>query len=250
MFRELEKVQTSERIVEEIIRLLSDRKLKPGDPLPPERELAQELGVSRVALREAITSLALLGIVEKKWGKGNFISQQLNSSIVESFTKHLIISRQLEIFEIMEARLALESEIAAFAALRRTEEDIQAITSALQKYLNASRMSLKRVEYDKELHYAISKAAKNKMLESLQSAIMGKVFDVIKITTRLGIAYKDTEEEHERIVKAIVDGDPEEARNQMAKHIIRAIVRIFGSEKKLEDEVSERVKILEEKFNH
>jgi len=244
LFEEIDKTQTSEKIVEEIVKLISSGKLKPGQALPPERELASRLGVSRVALREAITSLALLGIVEKRWGKGNFISEQLNLSIVQRFTKHLIISKQLEIFEVMEARLAIESELAAFAALRRTEEDIERIQKALDKYLNTSRKSIKRVEYDKELHFAIAKAAKNSILESLQNAVMNKAFEVIKITTKVGIAYKNTEEEHKRIVTAIISGNPELSRIEMTKHLLMATERVFSSEKVLDKAVSERLQCL------
>ena len=241
LFEAIDKTQTSEKIVEEITSLITKGKLKPGQALPPERELAMQLGVSRVALREAITSLAILGIIEKHWGKGNFISENLNLSIVQKVTKHLIIAKELEIFEVMEARLTLESEIAALAALRRTEEDIQRIVKALDKYLGTSRKSINRVDYDEELHFAIAKAAKNSILESLQNAVMKKAFQVIKITTKMGIAYKYTEEEHKRIVDAIVKGDVELARKEMTKHILMAIKRIFKSKKSLDEEVEERL---------
>lgn len=243
-FETIDKTQTSEKIVERIINLISEGRLQPGQALPPERELARQLGVSRVALREAITSLAMLGIVEKRWGKGNYVSEKINASVAHSFTKHLIISKQLEIFEVMEARLTLEGEIALLAALRRTDEDIQRIQKALDKYLSTSRKSINRVEYDKELHFAIAKASKNSILESLQSAVMDKAFHVIKITTKLGIAYKDTEEEHKRIVEAIIKGDSELARIEMIKHLLRAIKRIFMSERVLDAEVSERLNYL------
>lgn len=248
MFQEVERTQTSEKIVEMIVELISQGKLKPGEALPPERVLAQQLGVSRVALREAITSLGILGIVEKKWGKGNFISENVNKAIAQSFTKHLIISKQLEIFEIMEARLAVESEIAALAAARRTEDDIEKISKALNDYLEASRMSIRRVEFDKELHNAIAKAAKNKILEDLEHAIMSRSFEVIKITTRLGVAYKNTEEEHKKIVEAILEGNPERARKEMHKHIVNAIERIFKNEKNLEPEITERLECLKNRF--
>ncbi|WP_448376948.1 FadR/GntR family transcriptional regulator [Fervidobacterium sp.] len=246
MFETIDKTQTSEKIVEEIINFISNGRLKPGQALPPERELATQLGVSRVALREAITSLAMLGIVEKCWGKGNFISENVNLSIVQKVTKRLIISKELEIFEVMEARLVLESEIAVLAALRRNEEDIQRILRALDKYLNTSRKSINRVDHDKELHFAIARAAKNAILESLQNAVMEKAFQVIRITTKIGIAYKDTEEEHKRIVDAIINGDPELARQEMTRHVLMATQRIFKSKKSLDMEVAERLNKLVE----
>lgn len=248
MFPEIERSPTPRKIVEIVMKLISDGKLKPGQALPPERVLAEQLNVSRVALREAIASLGVLGVVEKRWGMGNFISQNVNMSLVENFTRHIVLSRQLEIFDVMEARLVLECEVAALAAARVTDEDVAKLTMVLNEFLQTSRKSFRRIEIDRKLHNAIAKVARNEFLESLQGAIMGRVFEVIKITTRLGSAYEATEEEHKKIVDAIVSRNVSGARRAMFEHLVNATERIFTAEGEVEPEIGRRLDCLRTKI--
>ncbi|CUU03291.1 regulatory protein, gntR family, partial [Candidatus Kryptobacter tengchongensis] len=111
-------------------------------------ELAKMFNVSRVVVREAISGLALLGIVQKKWGKGNYISDDINLSLIHNSIKHLVVLKEQEIMDVLEARMAVECELVSLAAKRRTEEDLFKLKTALDNYLKGTRGTLRKLELD------------------------------------------------------------------------------------------------------
>ena len=109
-----------EEIAAKMLAQIEEGVLRPGDRLPPERALAEEYGVSRTAIREALRSLEMMGCVESHVGEGTFIKAPSLSDIVDPFS--MIIAQNGRMgSELIEARLILETEIAALAARRRTE---------------------------------------------------------------------------------------------------------------------------------
>ncbi|WP_041081108.1 FadR/GntR family transcriptional regulator [Thermotoga profunda] len=246
MFNKIEKVQTANEIVNQIISSISKGELQPGSLLPSERDLAQMFNVSRVVVREAISALSLLGIIQKKWGKGNFISENVNLSLIRNSVKHLIVVKEQEVIEVVEARMAVECELAALAAVRRTSTDLNRLKKALDDYLKSSRESPKRVELDLSFHMTIAEIARSRILEGLQKVLSEKYFSIMQIGTRLDDAMKSAEQEHTQIFEAIRNSDEAMAREVMRSHLVRLARRIvthlknIGDEKTLEDIHSER----------
>jgi len=113
------------KIVEQVRDLIKEGKLKPGDKLPPEQTLAEKFGTSRPSVREALSALEILGITESRGGKGNFIRNNLNSLLYEQKFKEL--EEEESPFELLEARKAVETEIAGLTAKKATREEIAAI---------------------------------------------------------------------------------------------------------------------------
>ena len=222
MFKKIRARRMYMDIVEQIQQLIKEGKLKPGDKLPSERALAEKLGVSRPPLREALAALEILGVIETRGGKGNVIKNSFDSI---SFRKRL---RQLEKeespFEILEARKAIEVQVAAIAAKKATKEDIEAIKKSLDKLRESEEDISQAMQADREFHINIAKAAHNSILFStmtyLMEALKEKLWMKLKEKTwnRPGHFQRNLKD-HEVIFSAIEKRDSRVASARMYEHL-------------------------------
>jgi GntR family transcriptional repressor for pyruvate dehydrogenase complex len=140
-------------VLEQIWDLIRDGKLKPGDKLPPERILAERLGVSRPSVREGIVALEILGLVDSRGGKGNIIKNVGNYSILKQNYRHL--EEEESPFELLEARKIIEVDVAGYAAQKAQTEDIALIGQSLGNmrdivdHLSVSKNYEKGMEFDR-----------------------------------------------------------------------------------------------------
>jgi GntR family transcriptional regulator, transcriptional repressor for pyruvate dehydrogenase complex len=134
-FKVIERKRVSDVVIDQIKQLLLDAKLKVGDKLPPERQLAKQLGVSRVPVREALFSLANSGLLKIKRGAGggNFVSEPSVDSYAEFFTLMLQMGK-VRVQDLTEARLFLEPNVARLATERATSEDLKNIELSISEY--------------------------------------------------------------------------------------------------------------------
>lgn len=139
--------------------------MKLEDRLPTEQELAEQFGTSRPSVREAMSALEILGITERRVGKGNFIK---NSSLSAIFNEEEIIELEQEEspFELLEARKILETEIVGLASQKASPEEIVAIEISLNNMRKELGNIPKMMELDREFHINIAKAAHNNFLYS------------------------------------------------------------------------------------
>ena len=153
------------KIVEQVRDLIKEGKLKPGDKLPPEQVLAEKFGTSRPSVREALSALEILGITESRGGKGNFIKDTPRSPLYEQ--KVMELEEEESPFELLEARKAVEIEIAELAAKKATTKDIDAISESLNEMKGALSNIPRMMELDGEFHPSIARAAHNNLLFSM-----------------------------------------------------------------------------------
>src|SRR5665648_323816 len=160
-FREITPVRLYESVIEQIMNLIKNNKLKPGDKLPPERELAEKLSISRNSLREAFRVLESRGLIKSKPGGGRYIREIRKNG--HSSTENIILSlEKSSILELLEAREMFEVKIAKIAAQRATPEDIELIGEALNKINEEEVLKHgKETESDTEFHLAIASASHN-----------------------------------------------------------------------------------------
>lgn len=220
-----EKVQTRKvymEIVEQIRDLIKTGRLKPGDKLPSERILANKLGVSRPPLREAMSALEILGIIESRGGKGNFIKNIFNpDSCVQQLKK---LEKEESPFELLEARKAVETEIADLAAKKATPEDIEEIEEALDGMRNSLGDTSRVMEFDRQFHLAIARAAHNSILFQMVNYLVEGLKESLWVNIKRkswalpGHAQKYLEE-HTELVKAIKEGEKKAARRTMYRHL-------------------------------
>jgi len=217
------KVVRTSRLYEQIVQQIEDSvlngTLKPGDQLPAERELAQRLGVSRTAVREAVKALSEKGLVEAFSGRGTFVTDGTTQAARQSFDLMVKIGQQEGSPHLAELRLILEPGIAALAAARIQEPELVAMREAVAVMDRTQRDPEAYIEADLDFHLALAEAAANPLILSLIDSIVGllreqriRIFNVEGGPQRGQI-------HHKRILEAVERHDPEMARGAMRSHL-------------------------------
>lgn len=205
--------------------------LRPGDRLPPERALAEEYGVSRTAIREALRSMEMMGCVESRVGEGTFIKAPSLSNIVDPFSMVLTQNGQLG-SELIEVRLILETEVAALAARRRTDEQLLRLQSALSTMEEDIASGGMGVEADGEFHAILAEAAGNDALHVMLDMCEGMLSRTRPITQSVKGVPRMALKDHAAICEAIRIRDEKAARRLMRTHLNRALRNLSRAQKK------------------
>jgi GntR family transcriptional repressor for pyruvate dehydrogenase complex len=207
---------------------IRDGQLPPGQRLPTEGALVQRFGVSRTVVREALSRLKTMGLVESRQGSGAFVK-----AIAAPALDHLVLApdgSMNAVIQMVEVRRSLEAESAALAATRRTQQDLKQIKLALQALERAVAAGGDGVAEDVAFHVAIATAANNPFLLATLSYLSHFLLDGTRVTraneaTRSDLA-QQVRDEHASIVRAIEAGDDSAARLAGANHMINAAKRI------------------------
>ncbi|MFB5285207.1 FadR/GntR family transcriptional regulator [Peribacillus sp. Hz7] len=209
-------------IVDQINEYFLNGKLKPGDKLPTERDLASRFNVSRTSVREALRKLEIKGIIEIKQGSGSFIKTSENLA-VEEISSTIMNAEKKLIYEMLELRRMLEVECASLASQRATSEDLNRIREALEMMDHAKNDVELGLQADLNFHISIVYASHNSIFLQLIKTLSGHMQDTIRATRRQRLANQernqDTINEHKEIYLAIATGDADQAAQLMEKHI-------------------------------
>lgn len=218
-FQPIKTKRIYEEIMEQLKDMISRGELKQGQKLPPERELAESLGVSRASVREALTALEAIGILDIRPGEGTFVRE---TSVSATFAPLAMVleMEQNSMSQLMEVRRVLETEIAALAVQRATEEDLQNIEVNLNRMKSANTVS-EAVEADLRFHFAIAEATHNSILLRIMNTVADLMHNTFRIRREELFADKGREiiSEHEAIYRAIRDRDIDSAKLRMLQHI-------------------------------
>jgi len=219
------KIVRSSRLYEQIVQQVEDSihkgALKAGDQLPPERELAQQFGVSRTAVREAVKALHEKGLVEAYPGRGTFITDGTSYSMRQSLDRMVKVGQAEGSAFLAEVRAILEPEIAALAATRADTEDLSSMREQVAVMDGACKDPEAFIEADLDFHLALAEAAANPIILSLIDSIVGLLRE-----QRMGIFQVEGGPErgqhhHKKILKAIELRDPTGAREAMKAHLVQ-----------------------------
>lgn len=225
---QVQRVTLSEQVEGFIREHISAHNLGPGQTLPSSNELAERFGVSRSIVREAMKSLEAKGMVTVANGKRPIVSPISNQVLVDFFAR-VTSERDETLIELLELRKGLEVQGANLAATRRTEEDIAEL-NRLVGQMRAHIGDIERyLDFDVELHLAIVRASKNRMLFHIVDSIRAPLRDTMREGQQLHTAEPHQERiqiNHEILVKFIVDGDAINAGECMAYHFDGAITAI------------------------
>jgi GntR family transcriptional repressor for pyruvate dehydrogenase complex len=212
----------STRIYEEIVRqvkaMIAEGRLKAGDRLPPERDLAEKFVVSRTSVREALRSLESLGLVEIRPGEGTFVRQVSIEALVEPLAL-LMVSQREAIGELFEARRLLEPSLAALAASRATAEEVQEMTRILEEQAKEVASGRTGLAQDAQFHAAIGAAAHNRAITRIAHAIMDLLTQSREDSLNTPGRPTRSHEDHRRVLAAISRRDSEAARRAMLEHL-------------------------------
>ena len=218
-FREITPVRLYESVIEQIMNLIKNNKLKPGDKLPPERELAEKLSISRGSLREAFRVLESRGLIKSKPGGGRYIREIRKNG--HNSTENIILSlEKSSILELLEAREMFEVKIAEITAQRATPEDIKSIEKALNK-MNEEEMLKddEKTESDTEFHLAIAGASHNFVFVNIIKLHLDLLRDTREKTQQIPGRREERWHEHQAILQAIKGHDSKKAGEAMLKHL-------------------------------
>jgi GntR family transcriptional repressor for pyruvate dehydrogenase complex len=208
-----------EIIVRQIVDLIKEGKLKPGDRLPAERQLAITLGCSRTSLREACRVLESEGLIISKPGGGRFI-QQIDQNLDLNYEYNTVnMIEKTAILHFLEVREVLEPKIVELACERATADDFEKMEKVLTKMEESLRHPEKRVEADSSFHLALAEATQNFVFVSMIKSNLNMIRQVRKQTLHSHDRYQKSLEEHRIILEAIKKGEPTEAVTAILDHL-------------------------------
>ena len=202
-----------------------------GDPIPSERVLTKEFGVSRISIRESLSMMRALGIVETHHGRSSTV-QKMNSEILGRIFPLILSLEGEQTYEhVFETRLALESRTAYLAALNRTEDDLRSLEKLLELLREHIENDLEAsVEVDLAFHIQIAEATKNPLFPLVLKLISGFVTYVQILSCKNNPVKRHRAFEfHQLIVEAIRDKDADGARVQMESHLRASASRMLKS---------------------
>ena len=213
----------SERIVLQLEQMLAAEELKPGDRLPPEREMAQMLGVSRPSLREAVRILQARGRLTVKHGQGVYITAPGSQRELAAALGDV----RLSIAEQFAMREVLEVPAATWAALRITRKqvrELRAILDDLHAAFERSPRDFEQIaELDARFHLTIADAAGNPFLHQTSHLLSSMILSGMETTLLIPGRREKSRRQHERILAALVDGDEKAAARAARAHIRSAL---------------------------
>ena len=219
MYKVIQSSRLYEQIVQQIEESILKGELSEGSQLPAERELAEQFGVSRTAVREAIKALQEKGLVDAFPGRGTFVTRGTANGMRRSLDRILKSGEADGLAYLVEVREMLEPEIAALAATRADYQDLAAMREAIDVMDNAGPQSDSYVEADLDFHLALAEAAENPLILSLLDSIVGLLRE-----QRIRIFFEDGgpqrgQYHHARILSAIERRDAEASRAAMRDHL-------------------------------
>jgi GntR family transcriptional repressor for pyruvate dehydrogenase complex len=219
------------QVVDHVRRLIEAGRLKPGDRLPPERELAKRIGVSRPSLRSGLRSLQAMGVVQARQGAGTFIADG-PPRLGEAPLRFLAALHGFTRDKMFEARRVLEVGCAGLAAERASGEQMAAMAEEVASMFATLDEPLDFLRHDVQFHRAVAAGSQNPVLATLIDTVAELVFETRRSTVERATDLKESAEMHRRIYQAIKARDGERARRTMGEHLDLARQAQAGEEER------------------
>lgn len=222
-------LRLSDRVACQLLELVQERQLQPGARLPTERALAEQMGVSRTALREAIQRLSSRGVLESRVGAGTFVCAHTplwHEQAVAPLASLLRDDPQYR-YDVLEARQALELSTAWYAAQRATDQDRDRIRRCFDDMLRHQQAqdAVNAARADAQFHLAIAEASHNAVLVQMMGSLFELVLGTVAQNRRLMFVHSEPgtldrlTQQHHALMQAIIDGEPEQARAAISDHL-------------------------------
>jgi GntR family transcriptional repressor for pyruvate dehydrogenase complex len=206
------------QVVDHIKALIESGSLKPGDKIPPERDLARSLNMSRASLRTGIGYLAAMGVMKVRHGVGAFVAD--GPAEFSKVSMGLMGALHgVQSWQMFEARLILESSLAALAAERSKEEHHTALAEEVAEIFASMDSPTEFLIHDVLFHRIVAQAAGNPILSALMETITSSMYDKRRKTVERSIDLRESAEMHRKIFRAIRSRDAAEARKLMEQHL-------------------------------
>lgn len=222
-YKKIKPKKIYEEVAEAIHGMIRSGQLKPGDKLDSVQQLAENFHVGRSAIREALSALRAMGLIEIRQGEGTYVREFETEQISFPLSTAILMNVH-DTAHLLEVRKILEAGTVFSAAKKRTEKQLQTMREALEEMKRANGDEELGEKADLQFHMAIAESSHNPLLISLMNHVSGLMGETMKETRRLWLYSKQTttarlHDEHYAIYQAIQEQDAEEARNLMLNHI-------------------------------
>ncbi|MDI1241000.1 MAG: FadR/GntR family transcriptional regulator [bacterium] len=212
---------TAEEVAARLREMIHSGELSAGDKLPPERDLAKILGVSRPTLRAGIRSLSAVGILFSKQGAGTFVAARDESPTLDGSSLRMLSALHgFTSDEMFEARMALEMSIAGMAAKRVTSEQMTTLAEEIAGMYASLNDPEQYLVHDMRFHQIVAAASGNRILTSLMNMVATILFEYRSKTVKRATDLKQSAEQHHNIYRALRDHDAEGAEKAMHDHLV------------------------------
>jgi GntR family transcriptional repressor for pyruvate dehydrogenase complex len=214
-----ERPKTYKLVADQLLELIAAGRLRPGDPVPPERELVENYSVGRSSVREALRMLESRGLIEAR-GNGTFTVSHARNTLNQSLELLLSVA-EADLHELFEIRRILEGECAALAAARRREPDLVRMRAAIAEMESGIGSEDEYIAADLEFHLTIAEATGNRVAAHLMHALRDQLHRALGTVYQIPHSAERSLAQHREIIEAIGSRRPDEARASMQAHIGR-----------------------------
>jgi len=220
-FEPVKRKRIYEDIVNQILEQINKGMLNPGDKLPAEREMASLMNTSRNSVSEAYRTLELIGFVDIRPGGGAFVEEIDFQNFFKPFSD-MISEDEMLILDTLNARDLIEVETAKLAAKNASDEELEKLKSIIKKAKDSIEKGNQSLVYDDEFHIIIAQASHNSIFSMIMHLIRDSLSASAEATLKIEGQPAKTVNDHEKILNAIISGDPVKAGNAMKKHLDKA----------------------------
>jgi DNA-binding FadR family transcriptional regulator len=220
MFEPVEREPAYTRVSAAIEAKILSRILRDGDVLPPEIDLAQQFRVHRSTVREALRHLESAGLITRPPGAKRMYVSRPHVNKVASGMRQALVMHDVSFVDVWEAMMVIEPEVAALAASRRTQADVEALTQSRERFMNSSEGDPKAVEWVAEFFELLGACARNQVLVLAKHSLAQVLApSLLQMIDRVPQARSRIADAQRNIIAALRDKDANEARKWMAKHV-------------------------------
>ncbi|PRR90653.1 MULTISPECIES: FadR/GntR family transcriptional regulator [unclassified Bacillus (in: firmicutes)] len=222
-YKQIKTKKIYEEIADAFIESIRTGELLPGEKLDSVQALSENFQVSRSAVREALSALKAIGLIEMKQGEGTYVKQFDPEQLSFSFS-HAFLMKQHDVRQLLEVRTIIETGAVKKAALLRTDDDLHQLRDALEQMKLAEAHEEIGEEADLTFHLALAKASRNDILKVLMNQVSTLLVETMRETRKVVFfstksSIRQLYEEHEQIYKAVMARQPEEAEKAMLTHL-------------------------------
>jgi GntR family transcriptional repressor for pyruvate dehydrogenase complex len=221
MFSPIKNTKVYEQVIYQIKDMIDKGTLKKGDKLPSERDLVEQLKISRTSIREALRALEVIGLIECKQGEGNYIKTSFQDNLFEPLSIMFMLEGSNPEY-IWELRKIMEVEVSGLAAKRITNEQLEELKEITEKLINCEDEDI-NTEIDKEFHYKIAEYSGNVLIFNILRTVSTLVDHFIKDARKLILVEQENKEklysQHKEIYLALEKHSSVAARKAMREHL-------------------------------
>ncbi|MFV2048342.1 MULTISPECIES: FadR/GntR family transcriptional regulator [Bacillaceae] len=237
-YKQIKPRKINEEVAEALLEMIKNGELKPGDKLNSVQQLAESFNVGRSAVREALSALRAMGLVEMKQGEGTYI-REFDPMMLTLPLSTAVLMNETDIVHLLEVRKILEVGAAGSAAINRKEEDLKIMSELIEVMREGLSDEELGEKADLKFHLAIADATHNPILKGLMSNVSGMMVESMRETRRLWLFSKQATTErlyqdHSRIYQAIKDQDAIQAQKLIIEHLenVENVLKKYYQDKK------------------